>query len=290
MSRQGGKWFVSVQTEYEADDPVHPSKSATGCDRGVAVPFAFSDGKMAKALRIFRKYEDQLATLQRKAAKQTKFSNNWKKTQQKIRQLHHKIACARKDYLHKLSTIVSKNHAMIYLEALQVVSMTKRAKPKPSEDSTGFERNGAAAKSGLNKSILDVGWGMFTQFLEYKQAWRGGYVAYVPAANTSRDCPACGHTHADNRHTQARFCCAECGFQGNADWVASVNIETRGQAGRFAQKSHDAGPELFEFGRGLVCGTALLAQRQKQKTLGIREVVPTRVRRFSRLCIENPPQ
>jgi putative transposase len=65
---------------------------------------------------------------------------------------------------------------MIYLEDLQIGNMTKRAKPKPSEEGEGYERNNAKAKakakSGLNKAILDVGWGMFTEFVTYKQVWR----------------------------------------------------------------------------------------------------------------------
>ena len=278
VSKTANDWYVSIQTERQVEEPVHPSTTAVGCDRGVTVPFAFSDGTKGKAIKVYRRYEEQLAVLQRKAAKQVKFSNNWQKTQDKIRKLHHKIANTRKDYLHKLSTKTSKNHAMCYLEDLKVKNMTKAPEPKPSEDGKGFERNGSAAKGGLNKSILDVGWSMFAEFLTYKQKWRGGYVAYVPAPHTSQTCLVCDHVSPDNRHTQARFCCAECGFQGNADLVASINIETRGQAGQFAQKSQASGPELLEFGRGLVCGSLSCclkhSQISKQKTVGSRKMLP----------------
>lgn len=274
VSKTAGDWFVSIQTERQVEDPVHPSTTAVGCDRGVTVPFAFSDGTKTKAIKATKPLENKLAALQRKAAKQVKFSKNWQKTQEKIRKVHHKIACIRKDYLHKLSSRISNNHAMVYLEALSIDNMTKRAKPKLSEDGLSYERNGAAAKSGLNKAILDVGWGMFAEFLKYKQAWRGGYTATVPAPHTSQTCLVCGHKSKDNRHTQARFCCAECGFQGNADFVASVNVETRGQAGIFAQLSHDTSSELLAFSRGLVCGSVLLAQRRNQKTVGSREALP----------------
>jgi putative transposase len=273
VSKEAGSWFVSIQTERNVVDPVHSSKTSVGCDQGVIVPFAFSDGTKTNAIKAVKQFEFQLAALQRKAAQQVKFSNNWHKTQDKIRNVHHKIACVRKDFLHKLSNNISKNHAMIYLEDLQIGNMTKRAKPKPSEEGEGYERNNAKAKSGLNKAILDVGWGMFAGFVTYKQAWRGGFVAYVPAPGTSQTCPTCLHRSKDNRHTQARFCCSECGLQGNADWIASVNIETRGQAGEFARKSHDASSEFLEFSRGLVCGSLLVKQRN-QKTVGSREMVP----------------
>lgn len=289
--KEAGCWYVSIQIQRQVVDPVHPSTTCVGCDRGVIVPFAFSDGTKTKALKATQQLEAKLAMLQRRAARQVKFSNNWKKTQEKIRKVHHKIACIRKDYLHKLSTNISKNHAMIYLEALGILNMTKRAKPKLSEDGQGYARNGGGAKSGLNKAILDVGWGMFADFLKYKQTWRGGYTAQVPAPHTSQTCIECEHQSKDNRQTQARFCCAECGFQGNADFVASVNIETRGQAGKFAQTSHDASCELLEFSRGLVCGSLLLAQQRQQKTVGSREALPPR--RSSRVKhdgpLENPP-
>ena len=83
-------------------------------------------------------------------------------------------------------------------------------------------------KSGLNRSILDQGWGMFGVFLEYKQEWRGGEVLKVPAMNTSLECPCCGHISKDNRKTQAKFKCVACAFEKNADDVASINIEARG--------------------------------------------------------------
>jgi transposase len=125
---------------------------------------------------------------------------------------------------------------------------------------------------------------MFAEFLTYKQLWRGGFVTYVPAPGTSQTCIACTHKSKDNRHTQARFCCSECGLQGNADWIASVNIETRGQAGKFARKSHDTSSEVLDFSRGLVCGS--LFKPRNQKTVGSRETVPSNVKNT---LYKNPP-
>lgn len=86
------------------------------------------------------------------------------------------------------------------------------------------------AKSGLNKSILDQGWFEFRRQLDYKLAWAGGHLIVVPPQNTSRTCPACGHVSADNRQTQARFLCVECGFEENADLVGAINILRAGHA------------------------------------------------------------
>jgi putative transposase len=64
--------------------------------------------------------------------------------------------------------------------------------------------------------------------LEYKLAWNGGELIVVPPQNTSRTCPVCGHVSADNRRTQARFCCTDCGYEENADVVGAMNILARG--------------------------------------------------------------
>ncbi len=70
---------------------------------------------------------------------------------------------------------------------------------------------------------------MFREQLEYKMKWAGGVLLVVPAYNTSRECPSCGHTSAENRKTQAMFQCIECDYINNADMVGAINILERGQ-------------------------------------------------------------
>ena len=84
------------------------------------------------------------------------------------------------------------------------------------------------AKSGLNKSILDQGWGEFRRQLEYKMAWKGGYLVAVPPQYTSQTCPCCGNVSRGNRQTQAKFECVDCGFEENADKVGAINVLARG--------------------------------------------------------------
>lgn len=83
-------------------------------------------------------------------------------------------------------------------------------------------------KSGLNRSILDQGWFEFRRQLEYKTAWNGGFVVAVPPQYTSQTCPCCGHVSKENRQTQSKFGCVECGFEENADLVGAMNILARG--------------------------------------------------------------
>ena len=84
------------------------------------------------------------------------------------------------------------------------------------------------AKSGLNRAILDQGWGEFRRQLDYKLAWNGGTLLAVPAHNTSRTCPCCTHVSKDNRQTQAQFQCVVCGYKNHADVVGAINVLERG--------------------------------------------------------------
>ncbi|MDT9155925.1 transposase, partial [Escherichia coli] len=88
-------------------------------------------------------------------------------------------------YLHKATTTISQNHAMVCIEDLKVRNMSKSA--AGTLDQPG--RN-VRAKSGLNRSILDQGWFEFRRQLDYKLQWHGGWLVAVPPHNTSRTCPA----------------------------------------------------------------------------------------------------
>ena len=127
VSLSAGTWFVSIQTEREVPHSVHISQSAVGIDMGVACFATLSDGSSIKPLNSFRKYEKKLAKLQRKMAKRVKFSANWQKLKARIQRLHHKIANARNDFLHKTTTAISKNHALVVLEDLKVRNMSRSA-------------------------------------------------------------------------------------------------------------------------------------------------------------------
>ena len=227
VSQSCGKWFVSIQTEREVEQPL-PQGGAIGIDMGIARFATLSDGTSYAPLNSFKRHETALRKAQQTMSRKTKFSKNWKKAKARIQRIHSRIGNARRDYLHKATTTISKNHAMVCIEDLQVRNMSKSA--AGTADAPG--RN-VRAKSGLNKSILDQGWFEFRRQLDYKLAWNGGYLIAVPPQNTSRTCPCCSHVSADNRQTQARFACVECGFEDNADVVGAINVLRAGHA-RFA--------------------------------------------------------
>ncbi|MBN3792195.1 RNA-guided endonuclease TnpB family protein [Burkholderia sp. Ac-20353] len=224
VSLRAGKWSVSMLTAREVELPV-PSGPAVGIDVGVARFATLSDGTFVAPLASFRQHEQRLAKYQRRMARKVKGSANWKKAKARIQRIHARIANARSDFLHKASNTISKNHAMIAVEDLQVRNMVKSA--RGTVEAPGRH---VRAKSGLNKSILDQGWGEFRRQLEYKTVWRGGYFVAVAPQNTSRTCPCCGHSSADNRKTQARFACVKCSHEANADHVGALNVLAAGHA------------------------------------------------------------
>jgi putative transposase len=227
VSQSCGKWFVSIQTEREVDQPI-PEGGAVGIDMGIARFATLSDGTFYAPLSSFKRHQGRLRKAQQSMSRKTKFSRNWKKEKSRIQKIHARIGNARRDYLHKTSTAISQNHAMVCIEDLQVRNMSKSAAGTAEQPGKSVR-----AKSGLNKSILDQGWFEFRRQLDYKLAWNGGWLVAVPPQNTSRTCPCCGHVSAENRRTQAKFECVECGFEENADLVGAINVLRAGHA-RFA--------------------------------------------------------
>ncbi|KDY37801.1 transposase, IS605 OrfB family [Escherichia coli 2-427-07_S3_C1] len=225
VSQSCGKWYISIQTESEVSTPVHPSASMVGLDAGVAKLATLSDGTVFEPVNSFQKNQKKLARLQRQLSRKVKFSNNWQKQKRKIQRLHSCIANIRRDYLHKVTTAVSKNHAMIVIEDLKVSNMSKSAAGTVSQPGRNVR-----AKSGLNRSILDQGWYEMHRQLEYKQLWRGGQVLAVPPAYTSQRCACCGHTAKENRLSQSKFRCQVCGYTANADVNGARNILAAGHA------------------------------------------------------------
>ena len=224
ISLKNGKWFVSIQTEYEFESLLE-SSSVVGIDMGIARFATLSDGTYIAPLNSLKKHEIRLRRYQRRMSRKVKFSNNWKKAKVKVGKVYARLALARRDFLHKTSTRISKNHAVVVVEDLNVKNMSGSA-------SGTLARPGkkVRAKSGLNKAILDQGWAEFRRMLGYKLSWRGGRLVAVPPRYTSQRCPQCGHTCRENRKTQSEFCCVKCGCTNNADVVGAINIKAAGLA------------------------------------------------------------
>ena len=227
ISKKGQYWFVSIQVEIDRVTPKHPSDSIVGGDLGVVRFLTLSNSKYYEPINVLKNLKIKLARLQKKLAKKEKFSKRWRRLKTKITKLHIHIANARNDYLHKVSSELSKNHAIVILEALKIANMSSSAKGTIENPGKNVRQ-----KSGLNRAILDQGWGEFIRQLKYKLAWNGGQLIQVNPRNTSRKCPKCSYISAENRKIQATFCCLQksCNYKANADYVGSLNIREAGLA------------------------------------------------------------
>lgn len=223
VSQKCNKWYVSIQTEFEVESP-KPNGGEIGIDMGIVRFATLSNGEHFEPINSFKTHRGKLAKLQRQLKNKSKSSNSRKRLNAKIAKLHHRIANIRKDHLHKISNRISKNHAIVYVEDLQIENMSRSARGTAEQHGKNVKQ-----KSALNRAILDQSWFEFRRQLDYKLLWNGGYLIPVPPQNTSRCCPACGYTDKDNRQTQAGFECIECGYQNNADVVGAINILKRGQ-------------------------------------------------------------
>lgn len=243
LSCDGEHWYVTIQTEREVDEPVHASEATVGIDLGVARFAALSDNTFVEGANAFKTYEKRLAFYQRRMARKRKFSANWRKAKAKFSRLQRKVANLRNDMLHKASTTISQNHAVVVMEDLRITNMSASAKGTLTEPGTNVR-----AKSGLNRRILDQGWGEFRRQIGYKLAWSGGTLLLVDPRDTSRTCAQCGYVSRENRQTQAAFRCIACGHATNADTNAAINILRRAGQARIA------------------CGESPLGESVKQET------------------------
>lgn len=219
ISRKAKRWYVSLQCHVEIERPAIRIDPWVGVDVGIAQYAALSTGVMYPSIKAFQTNERFLARLQRRLARQTKKSNRWRKTKDRIAALQHHIANKRKDHAHKYSSKLVKNHGRVRMEDLRVKNMMASAKgtvEKPGKK--------VAQKTGLNRHLADQGLRQFRSFVEYKLAWSGGSFEAINPAYTSQTCHACKHVAKANRPTQAGFKCIACGHTDHADTNAAKNI------------------------------------------------------------------
>ena len=248
LTRDGvhGDWHVSILVEDGVmEATADPTLPEVGIDRGVTVALALSDGRMMDQDFTSGRERAAIVRLQQKAARQhgprvpgtrgrkgrRAPSKRWLRTQARIAKKLAKQRRRRDDFTAKTASTLSRDHSLIVVENLRVTNMTRRAAPKPDPEQPGaFLRNGAAAKSALNRAILGKGWGKFLLALHHQARYTGTRIVLVPAAFTSQRCHQCQHVSAGNRENQASFRCTGCSWHGNADTNAALNILAAGLA------------------------------------------------------------
>ncbi len=192
IKREGEHWYAVFTCEIGKPEPEPPSYEDVGIDLGVTHFAALSNGSFIDHPRYFRKAEKKLAKAQQALSRKKKGSHRRKKAVQRVARCHRKIANQRKDFQHKASRKLVNQYQVIVFEDLRVKNLTNAPAPKQDEETGAYLPNGAAAKAGLNKSILDAGWATFTEMTSVKAAWAGRTVVFVNPYMTSQLCSGCG--------------------------------------------------------------------------------------------------
>jgi putative transposase len=215
---------LSHLTEQELEALITP------IDRGVTRPIqtdkeiidisSRAKAKMAYRAKLIKRY-------QRKLARQAKGSKSRYGTLCKIGKLKQQDVNAKDDFWHKTTHDLAKNSKVIVMEDLKLQNMTRRPKPKQDPQTGKWLRNGATAKSALNKSMLNLGLYKFENLLSYKMERLNKPLFKVSPYQTSQECAHCGYIHPDNRKNQSDFQCLSCGHTDNADHNAALVIRKR---------------------------------------------------------------
>lgn len=231
VKRSGGYWYISmlvtIPQELPQEKPLSEVKSVVGIDVGINKLVALSDGSFIENIRVTTnsKTSRRLAMRQRAAARKHKGSQNQNKAYARIGRMHHKLALRRDGYNWQAASKIVKTADAIGRENLNIKAMVRRAKPQH-DGKGGYKRNGACYKSGLNKVILDCGWGGLFSKIAWLALKAGKPVIAVNSKHSSQECPKCGHVDKRNRSGE-KFVCTNCGYTQHADTKASRTIAQR---------------------------------------------------------------
>lgn len=234
VSRDGTGWHISfgVHTGRKPDAP--NGKPSCGVDFGVAASAFVSTETTPRLMppTLTANERKRLKALEQRKARQLayakkqqggKYSRRLRTTITQIAKLTTRRANRRRDFTHKLTTDLAKNHGLIGIEDLRVRNMTASAK-----GSTETPGKNVRAKAGLNRSVLDNAPGERRRQLEYKTRMYGSAIVAVPPFHTSQTCAKCGQVDPESRQGCGRlFSCTLCGHEDDADHNASVEIEAR---------------------------------------------------------------
>jgi putative transposase len=236
FTRRERHWFVSllVETAEVAAGTHDAAHDAVGVDLGVEALATLSTGDRVPNIRPASRREGEIRRSRRALTRCKKGSNRRRKVRAKLRRLVARVANARQNHLHQVSAALTKTYGFIAMERLSVTNMTRSAAGTVEEPGTHV-----AQKRGLNRAILDAGWGELTRMVRYKAERAGGEVVLVEARGTSVECSGCGAA-VPKELSERRHRCG-CGLDLHRDVNAARVILARGLAARSAG---EGGPPL----------------------------------------------
>jgi IS605 OrfB family transposase len=224
ISESGGEWYAIFATRKPVDDEiVHPYRDrAIGIDMGLAYLYMGWNGDQAQpyaAVDFYDRVHRKRKRLQRRINKGKKDTDGyllsnafqtqyWRDTKRQIAKLEAEVARQRDYDLHVATSRITDDYGIIILEDITPQFMI--------------------ANKHLARRAANAAWAKFKQMLTYKAEEKGCTIVYVNPAYTSQTCSVCGCINKENRVSQSRFVCQDCGYTDNADVNAAKNIRTKG--------------------------------------------------------------
>lgn len=204
-----GKYYASILFLYENQAEKH-----VGTDKVLGIDFAlhgmavFSDGSKAEYPMFYKTAQKKLAREQRALSRCVRGSSNYRKQKLKVAKCHEKIRNQRKDFQHKLSRGIADTYDAVSVETLDMKEMSRA--------------------HHLGKGVMDNGYGMFQQMLEYKLTEKGKKLIYVDRFfPSSKTCSVCGRVKKELLLSERTYRCV-CGNHMDRDVNAAINIREEG--------------------------------------------------------------
>jgi putative transposase len=208
-----GRYYLNVLTRREIQ-PLKPTNKTAGIDVGIKEFAIIYDGENTYHIenpKYLQKVENRLIKLQRQLSKKQKGSKNYEKARQKVAKQHQKIVNQRKDFLHKISSAITKQYDAIVVESLNIKGMIRNDK--------------------LSKQIADVSWYEFMRQLEYKARWYGRQIIKADRFYaSSKTCNVCGYKNDQLTLSVRKWQCPICKTTHDRDENASKNLYNIGVA------------------------------------------------------------
>ena len=202
------QYYISILVDIENIQPLK-NDNKIGIDMGLDVFCTLSNGTKIKNPRFIKQYENKLAYEQRKLVRKVKGSKRYEKQRIKVAKLYEKIANCRKDFLHKISNIITNENQVIIMETLSSKEVQQNKQ--------------------LAKSVSDVSWYEFSRQLKYKSNWKGKTFHKINKwFPSSQICNRCGYNDGKHGLDIREWTCPNCGTKHDRDVNASINILNKG--------------------------------------------------------------
>ncbi len=206
VSREADRWFIAIAVEVPAWEVRPPRGEAVGIDLGLTTFAALSNGEKVEAPKPLTKELKRLRRLSRVHSRKRSGSHNRQKAALRLARCHRRMGNIRKDFLHKFTTRISKNHAEIFVEDLNVKGMMQNRH--------------------LSRAIHDVGWAELRRQLEYKSLLYGSaFTVRDRFYASSKTCSNCGYIMEVLPLNVREWTCPACGTRHHRDVNAAINLK-----------------------------------------------------------------